>query len=68
MLEFAKKVESELGERMSFKYVTYENFGHVPRAAAFYKKAGWEIVGIHGKGKIKFEMTYKDWTNKTANR
>ncbi len=38
------------------------------RAAAFYKKAGWEIVGIHGKGEIKFEMTYQDWTNRTANR
>lgn len=30
MLEFEKKVEAELGERISFKYVTYENYGHVP--------------------------------------
>lgn len=30
MLEFSKKVKSELGERLSFKYVTYDNYGHVP--------------------------------------
>ncbi|MBK9737660.1 MAG: GNAT family N-acetyltransferase [Saprospiraceae bacterium] len=31
------------------------------RAEAFYRKAGWTVTGIHGKGEIKFEMTYKDW-------
>jgi GNAT superfamily N-acetyltransferase len=31
------------------------------RAETFYKKAGWKIVGKHGKGEIKFEMTYNDW-------
>jgi uncharacterized protein len=30
MLKFRKKVEAELGERIGFKYVTYENYGHVP--------------------------------------
>ncbi len=30
MLEFSKKVKSELGDRLSFKYVTYDNYGHVP--------------------------------------
>jgi predicted alpha/beta superfamily hydrolase len=30
MLEFSKKIESELGDRISFKYVTYNNYGHVP--------------------------------------
>jgi uncharacterized protein len=30
MLEFKKRVEAELGEKISFKYVTYENYGHVP--------------------------------------
>ena len=30
MLEFSKKVKSELGDRVSFKYVTYDNYGHVP--------------------------------------
>lgn len=31
------------------------------RAEEFYKKAGWQIVGIYGKGEIKFEMTFQDW-------
>lgn len=31
------------------------------RAAAFYKNAGWKEVGIHGKGEIKFEMTFQNW-------
>ncbi len=30
MLEFSKKVKSELGDKLSFKYVAYENYGHVP--------------------------------------
>jgi len=33
------------------------------RAEEFYKRAGWNIVGIHGKGEIKFEMSYSDWMN-----
>lgn len=31
------------------------------RAEAFYRKAGWQENGTHGKGEIKFEMSYKDW-------
>ncbi|MDH3323730.1 MAG: GNAT family N-acetyltransferase [Flavobacteriaceae bacterium] len=31
------------------------------RAEIFYRKSGWTEVGIHGKGEIKFEMTYEDW-------
>ena len=31
------------------------------KAEAFYRKSGWREVGIHGKGEIKFEMTYEDW-------
>lgn len=31
------------------------------RAEKFYRKAGWAAIGTHGKGEIKFEMTYKDW-------
>lgn len=34
------------------------------RAEAFYKKAGWTIIGTHGNGEVKFEMTYNDWINK----
>ena len=30
MLDFSKKVKSQLGDRVSFKYVTYDNYGHVP--------------------------------------
>jgi len=32
------------------------------RAEAFYKKAGWKVIGTHGNGEVKFEMTYDDWT------
>ena len=28
------------------------------RAESFYRKAGWTETGTHGKGEIKFEMTY----------
>jgi GNAT superfamily N-acetyltransferase len=41
------------------------------RAEAFYKKAGWKVVGTHGKGETKFEMCYSDWSqikNGTPNR
>jgi GNAT superfamily N-acetyltransferase len=31
------------------------------RAEQFYKTAGWKEVGIHGKGEIKFEMSFEDW-------
>lgn len=30
------------------------------RAEAFYRKAGWKETGTHGKGEVKFEMTYDD--------
>jgi len=31
------------------------------RAESFYRKAGWEEIGLHGKGEIKFEMTPSKW-------
>lgn len=31
------------------------------RAEKFYRIAGWKEVGTHGKGEIKFEMTFIDW-------
>lgn len=31
------------------------------RAESFYRKAGWIDIGTHGKGEIKFEMTYRKW-------
>jgi ribosomal protein S18 acetylase RimI-like enzyme len=32
------------------------------RAEGFYKRAGWKVVGTHGKGETKFEMSYSDWS------
>ena len=34
------------------------------RAENFYRKNGWKEVGVHGKGEIKFEMSYENWMNK----
>ncbi len=34
------------------------------RAESFYRKAGWVEIGTHGKGEIKFEMTYNNWTKR----
>lgn len=31
------------------------------RAEAFYKEAGWAVAGAHGKGEIKFILTFADW-------
>lgn len=31
------------------------------RAAQFYKKAGWEMVGRHGENEIKLQMTAIKW-------
>ena len=31
------------------------------RAENFYRLNGWKEVGVHGKGEIKFEMSYEDW-------
>ncbi len=36
------------------------------RAETFYRNAGWREIGTHGKGEIKFEMTYNDWINRKA--
>jgi GNAT superfamily N-acetyltransferase len=31
------------------------------RAEKFYRKAGWQETGLHGKGEIKFEMSSEQW-------
>lgn len=31
------------------------------RAEKFYRLRGWKETGIHGKGEIKFEMSFEDW-------
>jgi len=38
------------------------------RAEKFYKTAGWRETGIHGKGELKFEMSYADWMKLSANK
>jgi GNAT superfamily N-acetyltransferase len=38
------------------------------RAEKFYRKSGWTEIGTHGKGEIKFEMTYNDWASKRTNQ
>jgi len=34
------------------------------RAEEFYRRAGWKEIGVHGKGEIKFEMSYFDWSSR----
>ncbi|UWX62019.1 GNAT family N-acetyltransferase [Chryseobacterium oranimense] len=36
------------------------------RAEIFYRKSGWKEAGMHGKGEIKFEMTYNNWKNRKS--
>jgi len=36
------------------------------RAEIFYRKSGWQEAGMHGKGEIKFEMTYNNWKNRKS--
>lgn len=33
------------------------------RAEKFYRMQGWKEVGIHGKGEVKFEMNFEEWTS-----
>ena len=33
------------------------------RAEYFYRKLGWEEIGLHGKNEIKFEMTHQNWNS-----
>ncbi len=37
------------------------------RAEQFYRKAGWKEIGMHGKGEIKFSMSFEDWTARSPN-
>ncbi len=38
------------------------------RAETFYRKSGWKEIGTHGKGEIKFEMSFDNWTRMKKNR
>ncbi len=33
------------------------------RAEIFYRKSGWEEIGTHRNGEVKFEMTFERWKN-----
>ena len=33
------------------------------RAYKFYQMQGWQEVGVHGKGEIKFEMSFETWSD-----
>jgi GNAT superfamily N-acetyltransferase len=33
------------------------------RAEKFYRMQGWIEVGVHGKGEIKFEMSFDRWSD-----
>ena len=34
------------------------------RAERFYRMQGWKEVGMHGKGEIKFEMSFKEYISR----
>ena len=34
------------------------------RAEKFYRLQGWKEVGVHGKGEIKFEMSYDEYVSR----
>ena len=38
------------------------------RAETFYRKSGWKEIGTHGKGEIKFEMSFDNRTRMKKNR
>ncbi|CAN5504108.1 hypothetical protein BH11BAC3_BH11BAC3_32350 [soil metagenome] len=38
------------------------------RAEIFYTKSGWTGAGTHGKGEVKFEMTFNNWVSINKNK
>jgi GNAT superfamily N-acetyltransferase len=60
-----KGIGRQLHDRMLYWYFTQTSkrvwLGTSPntRAEAFYRKAGWTEVGMHGDGEVKFEMTFE---------
>jgi GNAT superfamily N-acetyltransferase len=66
--EFEKKgIGGKLHDAMLNWYFNKTNdaiwLGTAPntRAEKFYREAGWEETGTHGKGEIKFELTAGNW-------
>ena len=64
----AKGIGKQLHKIMMDWYFSQTNetvwLGTVPnsRAEKFYRMQGWKEVGTHGKGEIKFEMSFEEWT------
>jgi hypothetical protein len=38
------------------------------RAEKFYRKSGWKQTGTHGKGEIKFELSFNNWKTRIASQ
>ena len=63
----AKGIGKRLHKEMLDLYFTQTKekvwLGTAPnsRAENFYRLNGWKEVGMHGKGEIKFEMSFEDW-------
>lgn len=38
------------------------------KAEKFYRKSGWKQAGIHGKGEIKFELSFNNWKTRIASQ
>ena len=68
-----KGIGRKLHDEMLNWYFSHTNttlwLGTAPntRAEKFYRRAGWTETGVHGKGEVKFEMTYDNWKSKTGN-
>lgn len=41
-LQFSKRLNSELGDKLFFKYESYENYGHIP-FPSFYDRLMYEL-------------------------
>ncbi len=37
------------------------------RAEGFYRKAGWEEIGVYGNNETKFQMTHENWLKNKDN-
>ena len=68
-----KGIGRKLHDEMLNWYFSHTNttlwLGTAPntRAEKFYRRAGWTETVVHGKGEVKFEMTYDNWKSKTGN-
>ena len=70
----AKGIGKRLHEEMLDWYFTRTKekvwLGTSPntKAEKFYRNNGWKEAGEHGKGEVKFEMTFEDWNSKKTKK